>query len=212
MEQGSRDAPLFSVIIPTYNRAAKCVRAVESVLQQTCQDFELWVIDDGSVDETQMALKPYEGRLHYHYQPNQGVSIARNTAIHLSHGRYLAFLDADDRWVPEKLAAAAAAIQEHPEVGMFYSSAAFVDEHGRLLWQVKARDVKENAYFALLNENFIVFSSTIIKGSASIEWDYLTRNSYPARIGISSFVSRVITRFSPWRLSWSCMNTTPLTR
>ena len=194
MEQASKEAPLFSVIIPTYNRAGKCIRAVESVLQQTCQDYELWVIDDGSIDETQTVLKPYENRLHYHYQPNQGVSVARNTGIRLSHGRYLAFLDADDRWVPGKLAAVAAAVQENPDVGMFYSSAAFVDEQGCFLWTVKARNAKGNAYFALLSEDFIVFSSTVLKRDcldrlgifdpqlhSSQDWDLIIRvaRNYP---------------------------------
>ena len=155
--------PLFSVIIPTYNRMDKCLRAVESVLQQTCQDFELWVIDDGSSEDIHAALAPYADRLNYRYQANQGTCVARNTGIQLSNGSYIAFLDSDDRWLPGKLAAMQEAIQSHPEVGLFYSSVTNVTEDGRVLWQVNARKVQGSAYLELLNADFIVLSSVVIK-------------------------------------------------
>ncbi len=155
--------PLFSVIIPTYNRADKCIRAIESVLQQTCQDFDLWVIDDGSTDHTRTALNPYLGRLNYIFQANQGTCVARNTGIQNSNGRYIAFLDSDDRWLPGKLAAMSEAIQSHPEVGLFYSSVTNITDDGRVLWQVNAREVHDSTYFELLKADFIVLSSVVIK-------------------------------------------------
>ncbi len=155
--------PLFSVIIPTFNRPSKCIRAVESVLQQTCQDFDLWVIDDGSSEDIRAALEPYLNRVNYIFQNNQGTCVARNTGIQHSNGRYIAFLDSDDRWLPEKLASMSEAIQAHPEVGLFYSSVTNVTEDGHVLWQVNAREVRGSAYMELLKADFIVISSVVVK-------------------------------------------------
>jgi glycosyltransferase involved in cell wall biosynthesis len=95
--------PMISVIIPTYNRAAFLPEAVDSVLQQTFKNFELIVVDDGSTDETRQLLETHSGRLRYHFQTNQGVSAARNQGLRLAQGRWIAFLDSDDFWLPEKL-------------------------------------------------------------------------------------------------------------
>lgn len=95
--------PKVSVIIPTYNRAHFIAQAVESVLMQTYQDFELIIIDDGSTDNTKEVLESYRDRLHYFYQENQGRSVARNRGIELAKGEYIAFLDSDDLWLPNKL-------------------------------------------------------------------------------------------------------------
>jgi glycosyltransferase involved in cell wall biosynthesis len=98
-------SPLVSVIIPTYNRSTFVRQAVDSVLKQTFSDFELIVIDDGSTDTTRENLLEYQGRIRYHYQPNQGVSKARNQGLGLAGGRWIAFLDSDDLWLPGKLEA-----------------------------------------------------------------------------------------------------------
>ncbi len=97
--------PHISVIIPTYNRAALLIEAVESVLAQTWSDFELIVVDDGSTDDTPQCLKKYSDRLIYLRQENRGVSAARNYGIANARGEWLAFLDSDDLWLPRKLAA-----------------------------------------------------------------------------------------------------------
>ncbi len=180
--------PLFSVIIPTYNRAAKCLRAVESVLQQTCQNFDLFVIDDGSSEDIRTALEPFLDRINYIYQANQGTCGARNTGIQNSKGRYIALLDSDDRWLPGKLAAMSEAIHAHPEVGLFYSSVTSITDDGRVLWQVNAREVHDSTYYELLKADFIVLSSVVIKREClditglfdptlkmSEDWDLLIR-------------------------------------
>lgn len=107
-------SPLISVIIPTYNRLAFVLEAVDSVLKQTLQDFELIVIDDGSNDETAKALKKYEDRLLYRYQKNQGVSRARNFGLKMARGKWIAFLDSDDLWLPEKLETQVRFFSENP--------------------------------------------------------------------------------------------------
>ena len=93
----------ISVIIPTYNRLHTLPRAVTSVLEQTCQVLEIIVIDDGSNDGTADWLKQAHGPLRVVHQNNHGVSYARNRGIETSKGNWLAFLDSDDYWHPDKL-------------------------------------------------------------------------------------------------------------
>lgn len=94
---------MISVIIPTYNRQNYIAGAIESVLAQTCTDYEIIVIDDGSTDNTRHILEPYLGKIKYIRQENAGVSTARNTGIKNASGQYIAFLDSDDRWQKQKL-------------------------------------------------------------------------------------------------------------
>jgi len=95
-----------SVIIPTYNRAFLLSRAIESVLSQTFQNFELIIIDDGSTDNTKDVIekiKKEDNRIIYIYQDNRGLPGALNTGIKNAKGKYIAFLESDDEWLPEKL-------------------------------------------------------------------------------------------------------------
>ncbi|MCD6184386.1 MAG: glycosyltransferase [Deltaproteobacteria bacterium] len=98
-----KQKPQISVIIPTYNRGWILKEAVDSVLSQHYTDFELIVVDDGSTDNTLALLQTYKGRLKILQQENLGVSAARNLGIENSCGQYIAFLDSDDLWLPEKL-------------------------------------------------------------------------------------------------------------
>ena len=95
--------PKISVIIPTYNTAHYLQEAIESVLAQTYTDFELIVIDDGSTDNTKEVVAPYLDRIVFLETENNGPSKARNRAIRESSCEYVAFLDADDIWYPDKL-------------------------------------------------------------------------------------------------------------
>ena len=96
--------PAVSIIIPTYNRAHRVTQAVDSVLAQTYTDFELMVVDDGSTDDTTDRLAAYGDRIRVVRQDNLGASAARNAGIRRAKGRYIAFLDSDDLWKPDKLA------------------------------------------------------------------------------------------------------------
>jgi glycosyltransferase involved in cell wall biosynthesis len=108
-------APLVSVIIPTYNRAWCVERAVDSVLTQTIRDVELVVVDDGSNDDTARRLAAYGPALQVISQANRGVSAARNTGIAAARGRWIALLDSDDYWLPEKLKVQVDWLAAHPE-------------------------------------------------------------------------------------------------
>jgi glycosyltransferase involved in cell wall biosynthesis len=92
-----------SVIIPTYNRGWSIEKAVDSVLAQDYKDFELIVVDDGSTDNTPQVLDTYRGAIKVIRQENKGVSAARNRGIDEASGRFIAFLDSDDLWLPQKL-------------------------------------------------------------------------------------------------------------
>uniref|UniRef100_A0A7C3ZB38 Glycosyltransferase family 2 protein n=1 Tax=Desulfobacca acetoxidans TaxID=60893 RepID=A0A7C3ZB38_9BACT len=106
-----------SVIIPTYNRAAWVVEAVTSVLAQTYQDFELVVVDDGSTDTTPAALARFDGRIKVlRRETRRGVSAARNLGAAAAAGEWLAFLDSDDLWLPEKLARQVEYLRHHPDL------------------------------------------------------------------------------------------------
>jgi glycosyltransferase involved in cell wall biosynthesis len=109
---------VISVILPVYNRPKWSVEAVESVLSQTFTDFELIVIDDGSTEDIQGALKPYLDKIQYIYQSNGGVAKARNHGIKEAKGEYIAFIDCDDRWMPFKLELLHEAILRHPELAL----------------------------------------------------------------------------------------------
>jgi glycosyltransferase involved in cell wall biosynthesis len=104
--------PLFTVLIPTYNRRQRLLRALDSVFSQTFGDYEVVVVDDGSTDGTAEALKPLEGKIQLLRQDNRGPAAARNLGAQHASGEYLAFLDSDDWWFPWSLKELAAAIAE----------------------------------------------------------------------------------------------------
>jgi len=111
-----------SVIIPTYNRAHVLKSAVDSVLAQTFQDFELLIIDDGSTDNTrEFVATTYGDRVRYVYQENRGVSCARNLGIRRSSGEFIALLDSDDAWMPEKLERQIEAMALHPDISLCHT-------------------------------------------------------------------------------------------
>lgn len=114
--------PLVSVIIPAYKCESVISSAIESVLSQTYENFELIVVDDGSPDNTASVTKKYQNRINYVYQENGGVSKARNTGIGMSKGEYVAFLDADDKWEKSKLELQMKFLKDHPDVKFVFCS------------------------------------------------------------------------------------------
>ena len=107
--------PLVSVIIPTYNRAWILREALDSVQAQTFKNIEVIVVDDGSSDDTLGLLEDYGNSIQRLQQKNQGVSAARNRGIAAARGTYVAFLDSDDLWLPDKLAVQIAFFQSNPQ-------------------------------------------------------------------------------------------------
>ncbi len=128
--------PAVSVIIPAYNCDRYIVQAVESVLQQEDCSYEIIIIDDGSTDATEEVLAPYRDRLRYVKQKNQGVAAARNHGIAISQADFVAFLDADDYFLPDKLARQADILIKSPNLGIVHSGWQRVDYQGNKLLDV----------------------------------------------------------------------------
>lgn len=125
--------PTVSIILPTYNRAHLVGRAIKSILDQTYQDFEIIVVDDGSRDNTEERINSFtDTRIIYvKHQQNKGGSAARNTGIKLAKGRYIAFQDSDDEWLPRKLELQIKAFEvASSEVGVIYTDMLKIKKNG----------------------------------------------------------------------------------
>ena len=117
---------LISVIIPTFNRENLIKDAINSVLEQTYQNFEILIIDDGSTDDTSDVVKSIgDTRIKYIYQENAGVSRARNNGIENAQGEYIAFLDSDDFWHPEKLEKQATVLDQNSDADIVTNSSQY---------------------------------------------------------------------------------------
>src|SRR5258706_1971108 len=114
--------PKISAVIPTYNRSQVLKRAIESVIAQTRPVDEIVVVDDGSTDETASTVAAFGDQVRYIHQHNQGISGARNTAIRAASGDWIALLDDDDEWLPEKVRKQEEAIASCPDAVLVYSN------------------------------------------------------------------------------------------
>lgn len=135
--------PTVSVIIPTYNRAGYLREAVQSVLDQSFHDFEIIIVDDGSLDATREVAKNFEdNRIRYYYQANSGRSIARNRGLELAEGDYIAFLDDDDLYLPNKILCQLLYLENEPEVDLVVSGSQIIDENGKLISVLRTWEVQ----------------------------------------------------------------------
>jgi glycosyltransferase involved in cell wall biosynthesis len=156
--------PLVSVIIPTYNRATLLSRAVESVLSQTFTDFECIIVDDSSDDGTDtLAFVTAAGRaLRYVRLPAHcGVSAARNTGVRHSCGQWLAFLDSDDQWHPEKLQRQIAWLSRNPGVRIFQTKECWI-RHGKMVNPPKTHEKPEGHIFERSLERCMITPSSVM--------------------------------------------------
>lgn len=153
--------PLVSVIIPTYNRSRIVLRAIESVLHQTFTDYEIIVVDDASSDDTEEVITGRYGDkiIFIKKAENKGLATARNTGIQASRGVYIAHLDDDDEWLPEKLAAQVKLIRQNPSLGLVYCGYFKVKEDGTTESQVKP-EKRGHIFEELLKQNYIVGSAS----------------------------------------------------
>jgi GT2 family glycosyltransferase len=126
----SKIVPKVSVIIPAYNQASYVSKAIQSVLDQTYSNFEIIVVNDGSTDETpQILARILDPRVRIISQPNAGLSAARNTGIRESSAPLVTLLDADDLFMPDKLAILVAYLENHPEIGMVSGGTQIIDQN-----------------------------------------------------------------------------------
>ena len=125
---------LVTIVLPAYNASKYLTETINSVISQTYQDFELLVIDDGSTDNTTDIDRDFcqrDSRIRLISQENQGVSVARNTGIKMARGEFIAFLDSDDLWLPNKLTMHVEHLQTNPELGLSFARVEFVTFDGK---------------------------------------------------------------------------------
>jgi glycosyltransferase involved in cell wall biosynthesis len=123
--------PLATLIVPAFNVAATIEETLQSLLGQTYQNLELIIVDDGSTDDTAAVVSRFsDPRIQMIHQANRGLAGARNTGIALARGTYIAFCDADDLWLPEKLERHISHLESRPDVGISFSGSRMIDEHG----------------------------------------------------------------------------------
>lgn len=166
----------FSVVIAAYEAASTVGEAIESVLAQTRQDFEVIVVDDGSRDATAAvaeAIAARDGRVHVHRQGNGGPSAARNRGISVATGKYLSMLDSDDLWLPGYLEKMGGALDDDTQAGFAYTEAWELEEaNGRFRkatamarQRPPARTMPNERFIAELMQRNFVFNSVTVRRS-----------------------------------------------
>jgi glycosyltransferase involved in cell wall biosynthesis len=163
--------PKVSIVIPVYNVTEYLTYALTSVLSQTFTDYEVLIIDDGSLPQTAAVLDTYASydRVQVHHIPHSGVSRARNIGIERATGTCVAFLDADDAWMPRKLERQVAVLESRPNFGVVYTNAEFISTDGTLMgkticehWNMSTMP-SGNILEALLGKSFIVQSTVMAR-------------------------------------------------
>lgn len=160
------NSSLVSVILPTYNCARFLQESVGSILSQTYHPYEIIVVDDGSTDNTKEVLQTFMPRIKYlPFEQNKGLPKARNIGIQSARGAYIAFIDADDLWFPEKLQTDIEYFTQHPDTGMLYSRHLNIDEKGAVFdGTTKNRLPSGDIFLQLFSEqNFIISSSVVAR-------------------------------------------------
>lgn len=162
--------PLISVIIPTYDRAYIIGRTIESALQQSYQNIEVIVVDDASRDNTSAVVQGIgDGRVRYiRHTTNKGGSAARNTGISAAKGFYIAFLDSDDIWLPQKLELQVTAIEKHPSSSRVVSYTQIKNDNGQEISLMPSRGIEASeavADYLFVHGGEIVTSAVMLPRS-----------------------------------------------
>jgi glycosyltransferase involved in cell wall biosynthesis len=182
------NVPLVSVIVPTYNAGKFIDDMVKSILNQTYQNIELIIVDDGSTDNTKNILEKYNTQIKYLYQDNQGPSEARNTGINAANGEIIAYHDADDISLPNRIAREVVFLLDNPKYSMVYTGMTniYVDGH------VEKRPSTPYNPFLLLQTNYISCGTVmhwkdilddVGMWNENIDWDLWIRISEKFQIG-----------------------------
>ena len=160
--------PIISVVIPVYNGAKTIKETMESVLQQTYQNFEIIAINDGSTDDTLAIINSIQDpRIKVFCYANAGLSASRNRGFDRACGEFIAFLDADDLWTNDKLEAQLEALQQNPQAAVAYSWTDHIDEYGKFLRPASYTSCNGNIYERLLVGNFLACgSNTLIRAQS----------------------------------------------
>ena len=171
MKSVDGEKPRVTVVIPCYNRERFIRGTLESVLSQTYPNLEIVAMDDGSTDGTRKILEDYGGRIRILEHPsriNKGQSAAINLGIRSTKGEYIAILDSDDLWAPEKIERQMEFLEKNPDVGLVYVNGFAVDKEGKTLYKLfRPGHVEPNSPERVLLEcHFNVPSNALVRRSA----------------------------------------------
>jgi glycosyltransferase involved in cell wall biosynthesis len=161
--------PRVSAIVPVFNAERTIGEAIDSILAQSFQDFEIVAVDDGSGDASLRSLEPWRDRIKLLRQPNRGPSAARNHGVRESSGELLAFLDADDRWRPAMLEKMVAALDAHPAAALAYCDVAVIDSEGRALMTALAGEQGAPTVADMLEKLWPIMPSAVVMRRAALE-------------------------------------------
>jgi glycosyltransferase involved in cell wall biosynthesis len=153
-------SPSVSIVIPTYKNGRFLAEAIESALAQTCP-CEIIVVCDGPLQDLGFLVSRY-GEVEFIQQPHRGVSAARNNGWRAARGHYVVFLDGDDRLKPNAVELNLQRFAEHPGCAFVYGSFQYIDSDGYVLKSPYAKEIGEDAYGALLREDTIVTTATVM--------------------------------------------------
>ncbi len=162
--------PLFSIIIPTYNRAAKLRRSLESVEKQALRDFEVIVCDDGSTDDTKAVVEAFAKRMRVEYIREEnwgGPARPRNNGIRAARGEWLCFLDADDWWYPDKLESVARHLHEGDII--YHDLDVYPKKISRIKRKVRGRRLRRHAFVDLMLRGNCIANSSVTVRKAMVE-------------------------------------------
>ncbi len=155
--------PKISVIIPVYNSEVSIKKTLESVLAQTYRDFEIIIVDDGGTDRSiQICQQFSDQRIQIIHQQNRGLAGARNTGIRYASGEFLAFIDSDDLWLPEKLEKHLQHLERSPQVGVSFSRSLFIDD------QDKPLGIYQMPQLTNITPEYLFCRNPISNGSAAV--------------------------------------------
>ena len=159
-------APKVSVVVPVYNVRSYIEKALISLERQSFQEFEVVVVNDGSTDDTAEVVKPFvvrDSRFQLLYKQNGGLASARNYGIRNARAEYIALLDGDDAYEPDKLATHVARLDSATEIGVVYSASRIISEDGHpTFMHLSGKPIRSNPLLALLCKNFIGHGSNAV--------------------------------------------------
>lgn len=166
--KNNNDLPLVTILIPAYNASPYISESLESALGQTYEALEIMVVDDGSTDNTEELVREFGDKVVYLKKENGGPSSARNYGIARAKGEYIAFLDADDLWYPEKIAIQIEAFQNEPELGMTYCNMQPINKEDVLTYvkpypEAVSQRFSGDVFYKLFMFNFIPTPTVMVK-------------------------------------------------
>ncbi len=162
--------PRVSVHIPCYNSEKYISETIKSVLAQSFGDFELIIINDGSRDRTEEIVKSFQdSRIRYLYQENRGLSAARNRAVSVSGGEFIAFLDHDDLWMPDKLEKQIAVFEKDTDIALVYTNYYKLYPDGKKALGLRGEQPQGRVFEQLLRQYTVSLTTAMVRRKALLE-------------------------------------------